>query len=132
MVSRQAGPYGRRVWRLVGFSMLLSTIGQALYTDYYDYQHMPLGTLWPSDVLVFFWVVPAMMTLFLGRGDPDRGFRWLRVCDFVQVCTLVLAVELSQIYVPSRWQQAGQAMDCLLYTSPSPRDGLLSRMPSSA
>ena len=23
-------------------------------------------------------------------------------------------------------------MDCLLYTSPSPRDGLLSRMPSSA
>ena len=26
----------------------------------------------------------------------------------------------------------GWAMDCLLYTSPSPRDGLLSRMPSSA
>ena len=26
----------------------------------------------------------------------------------------------------------GQIVDCLLYTSPSPRDGLLSRMPSSA
>ena len=26
----------------------------------------------------------------------------------------------------------GWAMPCLLYTSPSPRDGLLSRMPSSA
>ena len=26
----------------------------------------------------------------------------------------------------------GQAILCLLYTSPSPRDGLLSRMPSSA
>ena len=26
----------------------------------------------------------------------------------------------------------GQPIDCLLYTSPSPRDGLLSRMPSSA
>ena len=25
-----------------------------------------------------------------------------------------------------------QALGCLLYTSPSPRDGLLSRMPSSA
>ena len=25
-----------------------------------------------------------------------------------------------------------QTIDCLLYTSPSPRDGLLSRMPSSA
>ena len=28
--------------------------------------------------------------------------------------------------------QDGQYTDCLLYTSPSPRDGLLSRMPSSA
>ena len=27
---------------------------------------------------------------------------------------------------------AGQIRNCLLYTSPSPRDGLLSRMPSSA
>ena len=29
-------------------------------------------------------------------------------------------------------QLTTQAVDCLLYTSPSPRDGLLSRMPSSA
>ena len=28
--------------------------------------------------------------------------------------------------------QVLDSMDCLLYTSPSPRDGLLSRMPSSA
>ena len=28
--------------------------------------------------------------------------------------------------------QEGNVWDCLLYTSPSPRDGLLSRMPSSA
>ena len=27
---------------------------------------------------------------------------------------------------------AGESVSCLLYTSPSPRDGLLSRMPSSA
>jgi two-component system, cell cycle sensor histidine kinase and response regulator CckA len=110
MVSRQAGPFGRRVWRLVAFSGLLAAIGQALYTDYYDYLHAPLGTLWPSDVLVFFWVVPAMLTLFLSPRDPGRGYGWLRVCDFVQVCTLALAVELSQIYVPSRWQATGQAM----------------------
>ena len=29
-------------------------------------------------------------------------------------------------------ERIAQAMNCLLYTSPSPRDGLLSRMPSSA
>ena len=34
----------------------------------------------------------------------------------------------------SRFVEVSEAMslDCLLYTSPSPRDGLLSRMPSSA
>jgi len=109
-ISRSAGPFGKRVWRLVGFSTLITTVGQGLYTYYYDYRHAPLGTLWPSDVLVFFWIVPAMMTLFLSPSDPNSGYRWLRVCDFVQVCTLVLAVELSQIYVPSRWQSAGQSM----------------------
>ena len=29
-------------------------------------------------------------------------------------------------------QEIGSNISCLLYTSPSPRDGLLSRMPSSA
>ena len=29
-------------------------------------------------------------------------------------------------------EEAEQRLSCLLYTSPSPRDGLLSRMPSSA
>ena len=31
--------------------------------------------------------------------------------------------------IPKQWHQT---ISCLLYTSPSPRDGLLSRMPSSA
>ena len=31
-----------------------------------------------------------------------------------------------------RWLEGPQSWHCLLYTSPSPRDGLLSRMPSSA
>jgi len=110
MVSRKSGPFGSRVWRLVAISSLITAIGQGLYTDYYDYLHAPLGTIWPSDVLVFFWVVPAVMTLFLSPRDQGRGYGWLRVCDFAQVCTLALAVELSQIYVPSRWQAAGQAM----------------------
>ena len=109
-ISRRAGPFGKRVWRLAAFSALLSCLGQGLYTDYYDYVHAPLGTLWPSDLLVFFWVVPIVMTLFLSPRDPRSGHEWLRVCDFAQVCTLVLAVELSEIYVPSRWQAAGQTM----------------------
>jgi PAS domain S-box-containing protein len=108
--SRRSGPFGKRVWRLVSFSALLTCLGQGLYTDYYDYVKAPLGTIWPSDVLVFFWVVPIVMTLFLSPRDQGSGYGWLRVFDFAQVCTLVLAVELAEIYVPSRWQTSGQAM----------------------
>ncbi len=109
--SRRSGPFGRRVWQLTSLSAFLSALSQALYTEYYDYLHASLGTLWPSDLLVFFWVVPAVMTLFLNPRDPEGEYYWLRVCDFAQVCTLALAVELSQIYVPSRWLAAGQAME---------------------
>ena len=35
-------------------------------------------------------------------------------------------------YLYVRDRRTGQVWNCLLYTSPSPRDGLLSRMPSSA
>jgi two-component system cell cycle sensor histidine kinase/response regulator CckA len=110
LASRRAGPFGRRAWRLVSLSAFLTFIGQALYTYNYDYVHAPLGTLWPSDFLLFFWIVPAMMTLFLSARDSESRLQWLRMCDFVQVCTLVLAVELTQIYAPSRWQTAGQSM----------------------
>ena len=109
-LSRHAGRFGRRVWRLVSFSALLTALGQALYTYYYDYLHAPLGTLWPSDVLVLFWVVPIVMTLFLSPRDPESGYQWLRLFDFAQVCTLALAVEMSEFYVPSRWESAGREM----------------------
>ena len=49
----------------------------------------------------------------------------------------LLVVSLEQAvaapYAASRLADAGaRVINCLLYTSPSPRDGLLSRMPSSA
>ena len=44
------------------------------------------------------------------------------------------AAELHLVHWNTGYGEQPQAMDkgCLLYTSPSPRDGLLSRMPSSA
>jgi two-component system cell cycle sensor histidine kinase/response regulator CckA len=108
--SRRSGAFGKRVWRLVSLSLVLAFLGQISYTYYFDYLHQSPGTLWPSDILVFFWAVPAMMTLFLSPRDSNSGFRWLRLCDFAQVCTLVLALELSTLYVPSRWQASERAM----------------------
>ncbi len=107
--ARDSGTFGRRVWRLVSLSLLLAGIGGILYTYSYDYAQKPPG-FWPSDIFVFFWAVPATMTLFLSPRDPNSGFRWLRMCDFVQVSTLVLAIELSQLYVPSLWMSSANAM----------------------
>ena len=42
-------------------------------------------------------------------------------------------VSCTEEYNGSSWSSGGaRIVACLLYTSPSPRDGLLSRMPSSA
>ena len=46
-----------------------------------------------------------------------------------QACRVLKAEGLRVILVNSN---PATIMTCLLYTSPSPRDGLLSRMPSSA
>jgi two-component system cell cycle sensor histidine kinase/response regulator CckA len=108
--SRRSGPFGKRVWRLVAYSVALLFLGQLAYTYYFDYHRAPTRGFWPSDILVFFWAVPAMMTLFLSPRDPNSGFRWLRLCDFAQVCTLVLALELSTLFVPSRWQVSETVM----------------------
>ena len=46
-----------------------------------------------------------------------------------------IAVRISSGDIDDRWRYGTLRLDmkpCLLYTSPSPRDGLLSRMPSSA
>ena len=59
----------------------------------------------------------------LSKGDfPDWQFmaRQLQGYDF------------TEFYKPSKERSQKLKKVCLLYTSPSPRDGLLSRMPSSA
>ena len=55
---------------------------------------------------------------------------------FLMQCKIVL--KLAEQHVPGMLRSVRQSLKlgkldlCLLYTSPSPRDGLLSRMPSSA
>ena len=64
-----------------------------------------------------------------------RSFRLPRVDGLIQWIVPLVIIAIWQVasvtgFVPTRVLPAPS--DCLLYTSPSPRDGLLSRMPSSA
>ena len=78
---------------------------------------------WPASMLLIFWIMKDnIRKLFssirkLKHGDTEFAF------------------EETLSEAKSEAEQAGlpaSQIPCLLYTSPSPRDGLLSRMPSSA
>ena len=49
-----------------------------------------------------------------------------------ELAAVVAEMEAMTEDAPEGEAPAEPMSDCLLYTSPSPRDGLLSRMPSSA
>ena len=57
--------------------------------------------------------------------------------DFtIEMCALTTGMRIDEVVEfwrkKLKWQNFTNVEICLLYTSPSPRDGLLSRMPSSA
>ena len=61
--------------------------------------------------------------------SSEKGYRL-----FDSMKELIDACDMIDIVTPTVFHHdvSLQAIACLLYTSPSPRDGLLSRMPSSA
>ena len=61
----------------------------------------------------------------MGAGEGKGRFR-------KAVAKTTLLRQMSSKVLPLTNPEARLSSDCLLYTSPSPRDGLLSRMPSSA
>ena len=68
----------------------------------------------------------------------DNGGQWThrewRMLRYLGVDTKIVPNDtpLSDLRKVDGLILSGGAASCLLYTSPSPRDGLLSRMPSSA
>ena len=70
----------------------------------------------------------AVVGLVWWQIDPQRAF-WIVLALLVATCPCALSLA-----TPTALTTATGSLHklCLLYTSPSPRDGLLSRMPSSA
>ena len=57
----------------------------------------------------------------------------IAVCTAIEAAATLMALVWKLMGKPDPTEKAAEdAENCLLYTSPSPRDGLLSRMPSSA
>ena len=64
-----------------------------------------------------------------GLGDATLNGRELAVASYLKDHVVPLLIGRDARKIEDIWQYL---YNCLLYTSPSPRDGLLSRMPSSA
>ena len=96
----------------------------------------------PSEVNSTFTSVEILLPVIqqlLDKVKIERseiGFWCHGSCDYMsgQPFSFVSAVDAIGAWPPiiESHVEADGAFACLLYTSPSPRDGLLSRMPSSA
>ena len=76
------------------------------------------------------WRAPALALLLAHHGVPAALYaHGMLASGFAEVLPPGDALLVWDLLLASRALAAGR---CLLYTSPSPRDGLLSRMPSSA
>ena len=62
------------------------------------------------------------LTMFVAK--PNKAFNNMPICPYALEALQKNKIKFEVVDI--------QLYDCLLYTSPSPRDGLLSRMPSSA
>ena len=84
-----------------------------------------IGTFFASPI-----VLNSLFLIFLVIASIALGY-WWGGKRFV-IPAIVFHVIFGLFYTSLFTNNAGWYSGCLLYTSPSPRDGLLSRMPSSA
>ena len=82
--------------------------------------------------------VAILVTLFARGKEVDRQVRWISIAASAVTFALTVMVYVGYdqavggIQMVDYYERWIPVDACLLYTSPSPRDGLLSRMPSSA
>ena len=86
------------------------------------------------------WKVMSGLVMLLPHGYEGQGAehssarleRYLQMCAKYNMQIVNCTTPANFYHVMRRQLKREYRKPCLLYTSPSPRDGLLSRMPSSA
>ena len=98
-----------------------------------NYMTLPKGNT--TDAFPDFKAVPAASArgIFAGGISEPSPTRHNEI-DFITIATTGNATDFGDLTATNQFPTAfaNNTRGCLLYTSPSPRDGLLSRMPSSA
>ena len=84
--------------------------------------------MWGGDQSSRLYALSRFVDVYPAITKPDRHVRF---GEKMWTTTFVLIIYFAMTNV-MLYGLSGQALDCLLYTSPSPRDMRRSRMPSSA
>ena len=79
-------------------------------------------------------VLEDLITKHTGGGKPPTALEihYRHAAETRRLMAAMQSQHPPEPAYPKRQPQDRSPKTCLLYTSPSPRDGLLSRMPSSA
>ena len=109
-----------------------------------DIRKVGSGNIGATNVLRHSGKLLGLLTLLIDIGKGFLALEWLYVISWHEPTISIIgsSVVLGHIFSPWLKFKGGKGVatmlglilyiSCLLYTSPSPRDGLLSRMPSSA
>ena len=148
----------KRLENMTDSKRTLSNIFDELFCTYAE-KHSPKSKIWgdktPMNTLYLDWlgpVFPHSKFIHIIRDGRDVASSYLKMERYDTILEAanrwINSIELAQSfgskikenYMEIRYEDLvtspkdviKNTCDCLLYTSPSPRDGLLSRMPSSA
>ena len=92
-------------------------------------QRILLGMLTPSSNTV---LEPVTTKLITEIPEASAHFGRFKVTEIALSDRALSQFDTTELLVAADLLSHAKVQSCLLYTSPSPRDGLLSRMPSSA
>ena len=104
-VSRRTEAFARHFWAFAAAGFGVWSLAQILAGYYDSILHRSTNQPWPSDILFFVAMVPALMTLFI---DQERGFQWKqwpRVFDLFQLIILTVAAYLFTFENPTAWKE---------------------------
>jgi len=125
VVARRSSGYLRQLWNLWVASLALLTAGEAMVVYLASFRGTPAATPWPSDILIFLWVVPAAMMFIPWSAEEQGRIKWLHALDFAQAGIVAVTAYLYFFYVPSLWEVEGTHMFLRLRDVTLARDVLL-------
>ncbi|HMD30911.1 MAG TPA: hypothetical protein VKG84_03300, partial [Candidatus Acidoferrales bacterium] len=125
VVARRSVGYLRQLWNLWVASLGTLTAGAALVAYLGSFHATPAATPWPSDILNFLWVTPALMMLIPWPSEEEGKAKWQYTLDFIQVAIVALTAYLYFFYVPAIWEVTGPRMFERLREASVARDAVM-------